>query len=209
MGKKTDRLATQAWIKGLRQYEQSLESIDEYLEKRVINKDGIAVIPVNYCQDDIFDPYGQRDKYELSKGFFEYIEKKTYLITVTYPVTIFITNDQLSEYQQDCIEKEIKTYFSLKFQDKVIDLKINNFKIFRLVVIGLGLLALSLLVNQITDIVFIREFLSIAATFSLWEAVDHYLVEKRRIKIEKLNAAQLGMAEVRFQFDRAYSLDNG
>ena len=73
----------------------------------------------------------------------------------------------MTEYQKYWKEKEIKSYYSLKFQDKVIDWKINNYKILRLVRRGLELLALSLLVNQITDIVFIREFLSIAATFSL------------------------------------------
>ncbi|MEW9079893.1 hypothetical protein [Terrisporobacter glycolicus] len=40
------------------------------------------------------------------------------------------------------------------------------------------------------------EFLSIAGTFSLWEAVDFYLLERRRLKIERLNSGQIALSQI-------------
>lgn len=42
------------------------------------------------------------------------------------------------------------------------------------------------------------EFLSIAGTFALWEAVDFYLLERKDLKTQKYNTGQLAMIEVQF-----------
>ncbi|UPA29089.1 hypothetical protein L0P85_10765 [Terrisporobacter glycolicus] len=81
-------------------------------------------------------------------------------------------------------------------QEKRINLRINTIKIISLTVIGMLLLSLYFILEIKSNNPVFMEFLSIAGTFSLWEAVDFYLLERRGLKIERLNAGQVALSQI-------------
>lgn len=67
--------------------------------------------------------------------------------------------------------------------------------------IGTWLLIFSYLLASSNSNQFFTDFMNIAGTFALWEMVDLFLLERRAIKVDKLNAAQIAAAEIRFCTD--------
>lgn len=68
----------------------------------------------------------------------------------------------------------------------------------RMFTLGIILLIIYFTMNIAEVGEIISEVLSIAASFSLWEAVDYFLLERKDITKERLNAGQLSISEIRF-----------
>ena len=68
----------------------------------------------------------------------------------------------------------------------------------RMFTLGIILLIIYFTMNIAEVGEIISEVLSIAASFALWEAVDYFLLERKDITKERLNAGQLSISEIRF-----------
>lgn len=66
-------------------------------------------------------------------------------------------------------------------------------------IIGIAFLAAGIVVERFLPSMLISEILTVAASFSMWESVDFFLLERTNVNTEKLDTAQLLLAELEFE----------
>ena len=186
-------------FKKIREYEASMLSIKDYLTKEFELKDNEVLVDINLYEGlTVIDPLSWGKQSELNGEIYEYIGNKTYIIPVKYSITLCFHHDGISEEEQNKIRELIEEHYMLVLHDKKVDLGINAIKVLGLGIVGALLLSMYF-VLQVTSIQqLFMEFLSIAGTFALWEAVDFYLLERREIQQERLNAGQIVLSHVIF-----------
>lgn len=186
-------------FKKIREYEASMLSIKDYLTKEFELKDNEVLVDINLYEGlTVIDPLSWGKQSELNGEIYEYIDNKTYIIPVKYSITLCFHHDGISEEEQNKIRELIEEHYMLVLHDKKVDLGINAIKVLGLGIVGALLLSMYF-VLQVTSIQqLFMEFLSIAGTFALWEAVDFYLLERREIQQERLNAGQIVLSRVIF-----------
>lgn len=190
---------TKNFIQNLKKFEKNLEPLDKYIKEEYMEGDK-AVVYVNCLnEEEIFETYSFQSQKSLNPDIYDFIDSKVYPIPAAYPVEIRFVNKAFSKQEVDAIRDIIKEHYSLILRDKLIDLRINMIKITALLIIGTVLLGIYFSL-QIADLGSIfMEFLSIAGTFALWEAVDFYILERKQVESERYNAGQMALASIQFE----------
>jgi len=183
----------------LMHYEWSLKPLKKYLSESYLDAERNAVILLNgEAVTNWYHPLSMAQQLEIDPAIFEYIDTKAYPIPVQYPLNIELHNCKLSPDEQATISRLIREHYTLILHDKKLDLRTNMIRVLLLFLFGAAFLVFSFWLSTLHTEQFVIEFCSIVATFSLWEAVDLFLLESRRIKVEHLNAGQLAKASVIF-----------
>lgn len=186
-------------VKNIRRFENNMLSMEKYLEKEYLDEDNNAVIYVNaYDGIEWFDKLSIGNQVTLNQDIYDFIDRKAYYIPIRYPIIIQFVNVDLNEKEQNQIIRLIKEHYTLILNDKRIDLHFNFITILSLFTLGIILLIIYFTINIAEVGEIISEVLSIAASFALWEAVDYFLLERKDISKERLNAGQLSISEIRF-----------
>ncbi len=190
---------TKNFIQNLKKFEKNLEPLDKYIKEEYMEGDK-AVVYVNCLnEEEIFETYSFQSQKSLNPDIYDFIDSKVYPIPAAYPVEIRFVNKAFSKQEVGAIRDIIKEHYSLILRDKLIDLRINMIKITALLIIGTVLLGIYFSL-QIADLGSIfMEFLSIAGTFALWEAVDFYILERKQVESERYNAGQMALASIQFE----------
>lgn len=185
--------------KRIRRYEKEMPPMDTYLEKEYLDENNNAVIRI-YAYEGMewFDKLSIANQTSLNHDIYDFIDRKAYYIPVRYPIILQFENVELNEEEQLLIEQLIREHYSLVLNDKRIDLHFNFITILSLFILGITLLIIYFTMNTAEVGAVFSEVLSIAASFALWEAVDFFLLERRNILRERLNAGQLTISEIRF-----------
>lgn len=186
-------------VKKIRQFENEMPSMDQYVEKEYLDESNNAVIRINaYEGIEWYDMLSIGNQATLNQEIYDFIDRKAYYIPIRYPIVIQFENVQINEKEQLYITNLIKEHYTLILKDKRIDLQYNFITILTLFVLGIILLIVYFTINTAEVGNVFSEILSIAASFSLWEAVDYFLIERKNIGKEKFNAGQLTISEIRF-----------
>nr|WP_294494229.1 hypothetical protein [uncultured Anaerosporobacter sp.] len=186
-------------VKNIRRFENNMLSMERYLEKEYLDEDNNAVIYVNaYDGIEWFDKLSIGNQVTLNQDIYDFIDRKAYYIPIRYPIIIQFVNVDLNEKEQNQIIRLIKEHYTSILNDKRIDLHFNFITILSLFTLGIILLIIYFTINMAEVGEIISEVLSIAASFALWEAVDYFLLERKDISKERLNAGQLSISEIRF-----------
>lgn len=186
-------------VKKIRQFENEMPSMDQYVEKEYLDENNNAVIRINaYEGIEWYDMLSIGNQATLNQEIYDFIDRKAYYIPIRYPIVIQFENVQINEKEQFYITNLIKEHYTLILKDKRIDLQYNFITILTLFVLGIILLIIYFTINTAEVGNVFSEILSIAASFSLWEAVDYFLIERKNIGKEKFNAGQLTISEIRF-----------
>lgn len=182
----------------LKKFEEEMPELTQYIQQEYLEDDH-AIVYVDASQLDLFDSLSYGKQLDLNEDFYSFIERKVYPVPVKYPVVIRFCRRNFTSEEQSLIKKLIVERYSVELRDKILDLKINKIKVTALTVIGVLLLGIyfSLELANLGNI--FMEFLSIAGTFALWEAVDFYLLERKDLKTQKYNTGQLAMLDVEFE----------
>lgn len=186
-------------VKNIRRFENNMLSMERYLEKEYLDEDNNAIIFVNaYDGIEWFDKLSIGNQVTLNQDIYDFIDRKAYYIPIRYPIIIQFVNVDLNEKEQNQIIRLIKEHYTSILNDKRIDLHFNFITILSLFTLGIILLIIYFTINMAEVGEIISEVLSIAASFALWEAVDYFLLERKDISKERLNAGQLSISEIRF-----------
>ncbi|MBS5933388.1 MAG: hypothetical protein KIC94_11005 [Clostridiales bacterium] len=186
-------------VKNIRRFENNMLSMERYLEKEYLDEDNNAIIFVNaYDGIEWFDKLSIGNQVTLNQDIYDFIDRKAYYIPIRYPIIIQFVNVDLNEKEQNQIIRLIKEHYTSILNDKRIDLHYNFITILSLFTLGIILLIIYFTINMAEVGEIISEVLSIAASFALWEAVDYFLLERKDISKERLNAGQLSISEIRF-----------
>ncbi|MGN0765300.1 MAG: hypothetical protein ACI4MO_02335 [Christensenellales bacterium] len=145
--------------------------------------------------DGVFSQLGGKD--DLDDGVLSYIEDKAYYVPIDRPLKICF--EDVAKEDRQAVVDAYKKHFNLKFNDKCLDLRICNIKSIVLMLIGIAILTIGVLIEKFLPIMLLSEILTVAASFSMWESVDFFLLERTNVKTEKLDTAQLLLAKIEFE----------
>ena len=168
-----------------------------YVEKNYMDK-GKAVIPVKL--EKISDLYMKHDykQMELSDSVCDYIEEIAYMIPINTDIVLEIHCPKIDEELQNKIKKNIKNNYGMEIDDNEYDLAINNRRALIFLVVGIVLLIVSILLENIGRI---ADFLSVVWWVAIWDMVEILFLGNQEIKWKRLNNQQLYDSTVKFVFD--------
>lgn len=158
-----------------------------------ICEDGSVRIRVN-TESGLYSPYA--DKKDLDADMLDYIESTAYNIPIDRPLTISFSS--VPEEERVNVVSAYNKYFELKFNDKCLDLRICYVKAIVLLVLGFIFFGCAVAFSHFEILWGLNEICTVAASFTMWESIDFFLLERANIKAEKLDAAQLMLAKIEF-----------
>ena len=179
-------------------------SLKEYTKRSMANRhfsdkyseicdDGSVRIRVN-TEGGLYSPYS--DKRDLDADMLDYIESTAYNIPIDRPLTINFSS--VPDEDRENVKSAYNKYFELKFNDKCLDLRICYIKAIVLLVLGFIFFGCAVAASRFDILWGLNEIFTVAASFTMWESVDFFLLERSNIKAEKLDAAQLLLAKIEF-----------
>lgn len=176
-------------------------SLRRYLESEYMERDD-AVIHISIYEGlQLFDPLSMGRQLELNPEIIDYIDHRTAIIPARIPVRICFHGGDLSDEQKQLIRKCLIEHYTVVMHDKQWDKRINTRKVIILAAFGIAILGFHLS-GYFTDRGGITtEVLSIVASFTLWEAVDLFMLERTGIRKQLADTAQLMNQTVEFRDD--------
>lgn len=186
-------------LSGIRQLEAHQPTTEEYIRQEYLCADGKAQIDVRiYDGLEWFDPLSMGRQRELNGDIYAFIDGKLYTIPTHYPIRICFRGPLPDPATQAEIRSILQEHYLFALRDKRLDLRINRLKSIVLGAIGMTLLMLYFAL-ELSDLQpLFMEFLSIAGSFAIWEAVDFWLLERRSLDLEYLFAGQAALSEITF-----------
>lgn len=169
-----------------------------------LQEDGSVKIDVVLPPDmEIFDPMAPAAYGKLNPEIFSYIDDQAYFVPAEYNITVNFVGRDLSMQQQKLVEKCLHEHYNLHVYDKLDDIRRNRaLGIFLLVFGAIALAIYFVLTLHYNQDVFL-EIVSIVGTFSVWEAVDCWLIQGHERKVELNNALQMALVRVTFECSSA------
>lgn len=188
-----------ALLAKIRQFEDALPPFRDYLTEEYLNENNEAVIHIDgRGLNGAFEPLSIGVQRELKGELFDFVERKADPIPVEIPLVLQFEGMNAGEEEQESIRQMLKEHYMLILVDKKVDLYYNTIQSILYFLLGLAVLVGAYFLAPVVSSVFFTILLSIIATFSLWEAVDSSLLKRRAIVVDRLNAGQLAMADIRF-----------
>lgn len=197
------------WNKSnIKKYIKAKYDKNAHIQQYYLDEMGNTVIRIQLenIQDafSVYSPYGYE---ELNRELADYIDSIVYHIPLENSIVLLFDCGIASDEEKGKVRQAVYDYYGLRLEDKNQDFRINRWKMLGLFGVGALLLVFSYFIANHTANQFFFDFMNIAGTFALWEAVDLFLLERQAINIERLNAGQTVTAKVIFsateQSDRA------
>jgi len=184
--------------KGRRKNRKIKFSEKNYVEKNYMQK-GKAVIPVKL--EKISDLYMEHDykQMELADSVCDYIEEIAYMVPVHRDIILEIHCPKVDEEEQAKIKKSIKNNYGMEIDDIDYDLSINNKKSIIMIIVGLILLLINVLTEDLSR--FFGYFLSVVWWVAIWDMIEIQFGENTEARWKRLNYQQLYDATITFVFD--------
>lgn len=164
-----------------------------------LQADGTVLIDVVLpSETELFDPMAPAEYGKLNPEIYNYIDEQAYFVPSEYNITVRFSGRKLSAQQQKQVDAAIHEHYNLQVYDKVDDIRRNRrLGIFLLVFGAIALAAYFFLTLYYNQDVFL-EIVSIVGTFSVWEAVDCWLIQGHERKVELNNALQMATLKTEF-----------
>lgn len=184
--------------KGIRKNRKIKFSEKNYIEKTYMRR-GKAVIPVKL--EKISDLYMEHDykQVELADSVCNYIEEIAYMIPIHKDIILEIHCPKVDEEEQSKIKKSIKNNYGIEIDDVDYDLSINNKKSLAMIIVGLTLLLINILTEDLSR--FFGYFLSVVWWVAIWDMIEIQFGENTEARWKRLNYQQLYDATITFVFD--------
>ena len=142
---------------------------------------------------------------ELHPDIIEYIDHRAAIIPSVLPITIRFHASCLTDDQKQRIRDCLTEHYTVVMHDIKWDKRINRRKIIALAAIGLTVLGFYITMNLNGASEMKVELASILASFTLWEAVDLFLLERTEINKKLWNTAQQLTQRIEFVEDEETS----
>ena len=182
--------------------EKSLPTQRQYVAEEYLCPDGKAQIDIRLPEGiDLFNPLSMGRQKELNADFFGYIDAKLYTIPTFYPIRVTFHGSLPAPGTQEEIRAALREHYTFVLRDKQEDLRVNAVKSFWLALFGAAALTVYFALEVTRTEPLFMELLSIAGSFALWSAFDSWVLERKKLRLERLYALQSALSEVRFEAD--------
>ena len=178
----------------------------EYLVDKYVDGE-YAIIPVKLeNKDDFFDQYDPIQT-KLSPDVANYIDACSYNIPIKFKIKLDIICPDLNEETKEKMQDAVRNHYGLIVFDKNLDLRTNTYKTLWLLLCGIAFLAIvySLEYSTTKLSIFVsgesilREVLLVTGWFFVWEAVENFVSNRRKLRVDKINNKQMFNAEIIFE----------
>ena len=183
----------------VRQLEQTGQPYENYIRQEYEVQGDVAQVHIDLYEGlEVYNPFSMGIQRALNPEIYTFIDEKIQYLPYAYSVKLCFHHKGISAREQQEIIGKLKEHYGVILHDKRIDLKLNAIKSGGLAVVGFAALSVYFLpiFSKVAEV--LAELLSIVATFSLWEAVDFYWLERKQIRMEWLNAGQIAISQVEF-----------
>lgn len=179
-------------------HEQRQQPYSEYIDEAYGVCDGMANIYVELEKGGLYDPLSPSAHRALNPEIYRYIDEKIAMLPYGYGVNLCFSGPDLTGQEQGEVARLLTAHYNTVLHDKHIDLKVNAIKTGGLAALGLVTLSIYFLpiFSRIAEI--FAEILSVVGSFALWQATDFFLLERKAMRAEWLNAGQTALARVQF-----------
>ena len=152
--------------------------------KKVVNE--VCRINMTVLHDDGFlSPYSPTDTPIISSDVADFLENGANTYLPKQKIKLNIHGDCIDDDEKTVYDKAIRNYFDLKLQGMAISLRRNLIVSVIFTVIGIVGLAAMLLLDHFFNSAIWVEVVDIFAWVFVWEAVDQFFIERRKLNIEK------------------------
>lgn len=190
---------TKRFKKNIKRFKKKKFNYNKYVKDFFIENGKAVVYAKVDCYEDIISKFSVREYEVLNRKFSNYLEELTYYIPVEYPVELEISGCRFTAEEEMIIEETIKDHFGLKLSDAEMDLKDNRMASLVLLIASLVTFAfLYVLFRTNVGAVFMEAYLVIV-WFFLWTYSEFEFIERPKLKIKKLDFAQLASMKIRFK----------
>lgn len=173
-----------------------------------LQSDGTVKIDVELPTDfPLFDPLAPTKYGIVNPEIFRYVDDQVYFVPAEYDITVNFVGREFSPQEQKQIDKAVHDHYNLQVYDKLDDIKRNRRLGIFLLIFGVLALALYFVLTFRSDNPITLELISIVGTFSVWEAVDCWLIQGFERRQELNNALQT--AQIKVTFGEAENNANG
>lgn len=129
----------------------------------------------------MYNPLSFGVQRELNGEIVSYIDEKIEYIDPNTPICIVFSGRAVDESEQTLAEELLREHFSLKLFTIRNRLRENGKKCILLTLLGIAMLTLYFTLDYAIENGIKTEIISIIASFSLWEAVDLFILERREM----------------------------
>ncbi|MGL4821312.1 MAG: hypothetical protein ACRC5C_15280 [Bacilli bacterium] len=183
-------------------YDRADFNKQQHIEQYYLDNAGNAIISIKLANiEDGLSPFSVHGREELSSDLGDYLDRVIYPIPLKHSVTLRFHIEGGSDEQQSVLKRSIQNYYGLMLEDKKEDLKHNLVMIGGLFLVGVVFLVFSYFLGRNETGQLYTDIMNIVGSFALWEAVDFYLLERKNLKLEMYNAAQIATAQVEFEVE--------
>lgn len=187
----------------IEKYKKAKFDKSQYISNYHLDREGNAVVRIKLPDfDGAFSPFSPAGYEVASADLTDYIDGVVYNIPLAHPIILQV-NCRADGEQQQLLRRVLHDFYGLRAADKQHDLRINSVKGWGLFIVGAAMLIFSYTLVSAGFGQFFTDFMNIAGTFALWEAVNTALLERKVIKVELLNAGQTLSAQIIFEEERA------
>ncbi len=185
--------------KNLERFRNTKFNYENFISEYYIDDDGNAYISARVSSiDDVISKYSIQNYEWANSEFINYIENVANYIPIEETIVLEICGHKFNDQEQTLIKKVISQYFGLKLGDSIIDININKKKSFILLIFGIVSLALFVILNFTSTSTTFLELALLALWFFLWEYLDVRLLERSKLSVKKIEAAQLANLKIVF-----------
>lgn len=135
---------------------------------------------------DFLSPYSEINTPVISGDVAEFIENCANAAKLKDNFELHVHSDCIDAVKQERYDKAIRNYFSLKLNAEHHDLRRNNILSLVFAIVGILGLAFMIICDQLLDMKQIWvEVIDIFAWVFLWEAVDQFFIERRKLILNR------------------------
>ena len=170
-------------------------------EKIDYDKKGNAVIYVGLkSKEDFYNPYCDKTYSMLNGDMLEYIETNAMTLPKRRDIAIEIsTETPTSDKEKSQMKDAIQRQFAEELIHQKRKLKINLIATLVLSIIGLGVLALAVFLENLNISSILSNTVMIAAWVFVWDAVDNFFIRRPSMRMKYKLLQKLIKAEVRIK----------
>lgn len=182
-----------SFIEDIKALEANRKTLRKFSKEKYIDENGTANIDV--YPDELYSKLSGGE--DINGEIVDYIESQAYFIPTEYPLNIRLHG--VKEEEREKFTKKIKEHYWIRLADTKDDLRRNGIISLVLLLVGIALyLAYFLVLIAFENQPIFNEILSVSATFSVWEAVDYFMINRSALRIKQLHIAQLALLKTSY-----------
>lgn len=178
-----------------------IKNLKEVIEYNKNRHSDISDVIVNVNIDgntNLFNEFSPDEDKSINPEIINYMEEKAYEIPLKKHLIFNFKGKEIGEEDKYKIRSAIKSRYCFKLSDKYSDLKSNLATSIILFMLGVLIIGLYFYLSLTLENPLFLEILTIVGSFSIWESVDYFVLQRSSIKREILDILQLLESDVIF-----------